>query len=554
MNFDLVWNDNVAENFRQDAVAAMQGTTYDMIRVAEDFIREAAQKDERANQLARQMPVMRWVERLIPNDGTNDEFSQQTEWVQVVDTNATARRQAEIDLLREKAESLRDIAEQMKEVAEELKRMIASTNALFYELHEHKTSTDNRYAGNLDELMWMIEDYIRRIGELRDSFGNNFTTAADGVVYFGSSSSSILNNPNSFAGAHAMFGSGNGAVQSWFAGLNNPTDTNTDNHPTITSEMIREMDFSWLNELNQSDAHEIIQSLREGMTVAEFMQVIARADELRIQANAQRAEINRQRADLSRDLANSLAGQERGGEWIRNSVNTSLPLPPQANGLPGSFNAALLDFILPWIEFDEQFPALSDYRRMSREQLAQEILNRPGIDLNPSISSDVQERDLRTPRDNIYHTSQGEPVRTRPHYEIEGPISGRTPVVDSVFLSRYLLETILLLNDEFGSIQINAIAGLNHDGGRSDEHIRGMAIDMTRIRDTDTGHFINSDIVFDSLHNQGFVTQRNRRFVMPDALYFTTHRYYNFLTQNLHLSIYGHETTLPYGYQPKPRP
>jgi len=189
---DFVWNDNIAENFRQNAIAAMQGTTCDMIEVAEKFIIEATEKEERANQLQRQMPVMRWVERLIPNDGTNDEHSQQTEWVQVVDTNATARRQAEIDLLREKAKGLREGAKKLNWVAEELKRKIASLNAMFNQMHENKNNTENFYTNEARELHAMIEDYIRRMGELRDSFGNKFTTAADGTVYFGSTSSSVV--------------------------------------------------------------------------------------------------------------------------------------------------------------------------------------------------------------------------------------------------------------------------------------------------------------------------------------------------------------------------
>jgi len=65
---------------------------------------------------------------------------------------------------------------------------------------------------------------------LRDSIGNEFTTEADGTVYFGSTASSILNNPTSFANAHILFNnpehhqrtgmeSGGGSA-AWFAGLN----------------------------------------------------------------------------------------------------------------------------------------------------------------------------------------------------------------------------------------------------------------------------------------------------------------------------------------------
>ncbi|MCL2364827.1 MAG: hypothetical protein FWC71_09220, partial [Defluviitaleaceae bacterium] len=66
------------------------------------------------------------------------------------------------------------------------------TNALFLQLHEEITGTDGYCANNLQEIKAQIEDYIRRMGELRDSFGNKFTTEADGMVYFGSSSQSVV--------------------------------------------------------------------------------------------------------------------------------------------------------------------------------------------------------------------------------------------------------------------------------------------------------------------------------------------------------------------------
>ena len=269
--------------------------------------------------------------------------------------------------------------------------------------------------------------------------------------------------------------------------------------------------------------------------------ILAHAYELRSQAVTARINLERQRADMARDLALEAEQRGLGDDWIQQQLDMTLPLstlPPLATDASRLFNMTLNESVLPWIEFDEQFPALSVYRRMTLEQLAQEILDRPGINL-AEYGHPHQISGLRTALWNIRHTAQGEPVRTRPYYQINPPF---VDSVGEVHLSRYLLEVMLLLNDRFNDLRINAIAGLDHGGEQRDEHVRGIAFDMTNIPNADP----RLDVMY-FLQQNGFVTQVNIRRVVNESLLnttlFTDYTYVTFprnVNTNTHVSIYGH--------------
>ena len=134
--------------------------------------------------------------------------------------------------------------------------------------------------------------------------------------------------------------------------------------------------------------------------------------------------------------------------------------------------------------------------------------------------------------------ARGEQARTRPYFDRnpDRPYftsTARGAKAPDVYLSEHLLRAILYINDEFGSMTINAIAGLNHFGGRDDEHIRGMAIDMNRIPNVPSGD------VLGFLEGEGFVTQRTREQHLPHLASATPHTYINFGDNSLHLAIYG---------------
>jgi len=219
--------------------------------------------------------------------------------------------------------------------------------------------------------------------------------------------------------------------------------------------------------------------------------------------------------------------------------------------LANAFDITLTNTVLPWIEFDEQFPALSVYRRMTLEQLAQELLDRSGRGITFVVLSAEQDRQLRTPWWNLYHTAQGEPVRTRPMYDIRFPATGDNEVKNPVELSRYLLEAILLLSDNgaYDPLEITAIAGLNHRGGQNDEHIRGMAVDMSRIVCANTGVWLDTLDILSFIEEQGFITQRTRQTYLPNVAQVAgpEYSYFGARDQNFHLSIFGHSSTYKTG-------
>jgi|GEM_PF-6098947 len=206
---------------------AMQGSVDDMHQQAEQFLREAKQlkaiiQDRRqraaklsaqaamfsrqADSIAATLPIMRWetVPGIPPASSTRE---------LVVDESATSERQSQVDDLRQQAAELHAEAEKytaeadekqervdelmqsankLTQTADALEEKIAEANALFAKISEAKNDVEHYYAGRAQELIDRLEDLIHRIGDLRDSVGNKFTSEADGMVYFGSSSQSVV--------------------------------------------------------------------------------------------------------------------------------------------------------------------------------------------------------------------------------------------------------------------------------------------------------------------------------------------------------------------------
>jgi hypothetical protein len=196
---EFVWNEIQAEDIRQASVAAMQGTYTDMQIQAAAFTQEASQLAAEASALDSQPPIMKSVARTESRTDSDGNSYTYTFTVQVIDASAMAERAAAVAEMQARAGELNQAAAALNTAAQKLQSSIASTNTLFYKLHNMAAETDEYYAVRMAEIKSRIEAYIARIGDIRDSFGNKFTTSADGLVYFGSSSGSILNNPTSFA-------------------------------------------------------------------------------------------------------------------------------------------------------------------------------------------------------------------------------------------------------------------------------------------------------------------------------------------------------------------
>ena len=186
----------------------------------------------------------------------------------------------------------------------------------------------------------------------------------------------------------------------------------------------------------------------------------------------------------------------------------------------------------------------SNYTTMGRIALASAILNRTNID--PILIGglrDYQTEGLRTPYWNLRHTAEGQMARTRTFFQVNDDLSTPyrgTPAPD-VFLSEDLLRAILYLNDEFGAIDIHALAGLNHRGGRDDEHVRGLAEDLS-IQGVSARRILNFlDGVDDAEGNGlGFVTQRNRHIRRSNIPGFAGPNYEG-SAGHVHISIFGRD-------------
>jgi len=177
--------------------------------------------------------------------------------------------------------------------------------------------------------------------------------------------------------------------------------------------------------------------------------------------------------------------------WWENVRITSGPL----NGVEGWIRG---DFLGNWHTPGQGM----NYNIMTRAQLAQEILNRyygtstTGRRITmPRWASNMTDANRRSAYMNIRDTANGLMATTRP----ERP---------NTHLNEDLLRAVLRMNDQYGTLQINAIAGGNHTGAANDEHYIGRAIDFQLNAGGLAGRTPASILTY--LENTwGFRTQRN---------------------------------------------
>ncbi|MCL1934854.1 MAG: InlB B-repeat-containing protein [Defluviitaleaceae bacterium] len=219
--------------------------------------------------------------------------------------------------------------------------------------------------------------------------------------------------------------------------------------------------------------------------------------------------------------------------WATSQSNTNI-LP---DGLLIEGNATL------WARW-EYVPM--DYNTMSRQTLAREIINRYRgnsttgrfIDLR-RWADNMTNANRRSALANLEDTANGLMAETRRFYE-ENPdnfrtITSGTPAANT-FLSADLLRAILRINDRFGPIIINEIAGGAHFGDRNDEHVRGIGVDFQSNNFIVAGTGQRPEVILDYLENTwGFRTQRNHN---PNELAYAPRTYIG-IHNHMHLSIFG---------------
>jgi hypothetical protein len=126
---------------------------------------------------------------------------------------------------------------------------------------------------------------------------------------------------------------------------------------------------------------------------------------------------------------------------------------------------------------------------------------------------------------NIEDTANGLQARTR------ATLNNGT-AVQNVFLSENLLRAMLRMNDQFGNIQINTIAGGNHTENLNDEHYRGVAADFQLNALGLAGRTPASILTFLE-STAGFMTQRNSNGQSRNP------NYHGNGTSMFHLEIWG---------------
>jgi len=194
-----------------------------------------------------------------------------------------------------------------------------------------------------------------------------------------------------------------------------------------------------------------------------------------------------------------------------------------------------------------------DYEAMDRVELAQEILRRHYNVINNAHESEprIYLRELTNPPPaltdengrssyaNIRNTANGEMAITRTTLNDGRP-------VPNTELSEDLLRAILRINDRFGTIAVNTIAGGDHTQSLRDEHYLGLAADFTvnaTVTSTRGAGVVQNNItmgnrleIIEYLQDKwGFITQRNRK---PDIHFSVAPQGY-LGSGHFHISIFG---------------
>ena len=195
---DFIWNEIQAEDIRQQSIKAMQGYSYQIADQAETFLKAADKLQAEADALEATLDIMTTVTRRGRRELSDGSIERYEYTVQVVDVPATNAARQQIRQMLERVRDYNEAARILKEASRQLEEAIYSSNRKFDEMFRMAQYTDGRYAQRIRYMQGRIEDYIARIGDIRDSFGNKFTTEADGVVYFGSSAGSVISNYSNF--------------------------------------------------------------------------------------------------------------------------------------------------------------------------------------------------------------------------------------------------------------------------------------------------------------------------------------------------------------------
>jgi hypothetical protein len=148
--------------------------------------------------------------------------------------------------------------------------------------------------------------------------------------------------------------------------------------------------------------------------------------------------------------------------------------------------------------------ASTAYNHLNRRELAAEIIRRSTtavpvanrISFANWVNYGQTNDNGRSVYQNLRDTANGHRATTRwyPRFDQRNP-----------FLDEDLLRAILILNDTYRSFQINALAGQNHTGRRTDEHYRGFAVDIQN----GTNIHANNRATVINFIGQTFYTQAN---------------------------------------------
>jgi hypothetical protein len=170
---------------------------------------------------------------------------------------------------------------------------------------------------------------------------------------------------------------------------------------------------------------------------------------------------------------------------------------------------------------ERTFNVGATYNSMSREELAQEILdrhhNRSASGRHISLrfwASNMTDENRRSAYMNIVDTAAGLEATRSDVSDTGVAIGGTIP------LSIHLLRAILLINDRFGTVTINSLTGGWHR--THSNHYTGRAVDFQAVnwRVYGTNPPVQAGPIIDYLRNtHGFVTQNPRGYIGEDNVF-----------------------------------
>ena len=192
---EFVWNESEAEQIRAEMEKEMRETVTFLRETAQQFIQEANDLKKEADALKAQAqalaalpPIMKTITITDSRRNSNGEYMDYTRTMRVVDDEAMAARQAQIEAILKSAEILEANASQLEisvnqlnEAANELDAMITSTNELFRSMFTQTRSLDNFCAAQMLETQKQIQAYTTRMQGIMDSFDIMFSSVSGGI-------------------------------------------------------------------------------------------------------------------------------------------------------------------------------------------------------------------------------------------------------------------------------------------------------------------------------------------------------------------------------------